>query len=84
LHVAAVAGDAGFGYDLPLHTIYAVLHARRVVDLRGHETDRDQTNWPVRGYDDHGRPLCAYGYAFTANGFDPRVAPAAGNSDIQA
>jgi hypothetical protein len=43
-----------------------------MVDLRGHETDRTQTHWPSRGYDDRGRPLCAYGYAFTANGFDPQ------------
>jgi len=71
LHVDAVAGDAGFGYDLPLHVIYADLQARRVVDLRAHQTDKDKQQWPVRGYDDRGRPLCPYGYAYVANGFDP-------------
>jgi hypothetical protein len=70
LHVATVAGDAGFGYERPLHTIYATLHARRVIDLRAHETDKNTALWPTRGYDDHGRPLCAFGYPLTANGFD--------------
>ncbi len=71
LHVDTVAGDAGFGYDLILHGVYAELHARRVIDLRAHETDRDKLGWPTRGYDDRGRPLCPFGYAFTANGWDP-------------
>ena len=70
LHVATVAGDAGFGYERPLHTIYATLHARRVVDLRAHDTDKNRALWPTRDYDDHGRPLCAFGYPLTANGFD--------------
>jgi hypothetical protein len=71
LTLAAVAGDAAFGYDLPLAMIYQ-LGAKRVVDLRAHETDKDKTLWPLRGYDDRGRPLCEFGYAFTANGFDPQ------------
>ncbi len=70
LHVDAVAGDANFGYDLILQIVHDSLRARRVIDLRAHETDRDKTQWPLRGYDDRGRPVCAYGYAFTANGFD--------------
>jgi hypothetical protein len=70
LHIDAVAGDAGFGYDLILHLVYAELHARRVIDLRSHETDQDKSHWPTRGYDDKGRPLCPFGYAFTANGWD--------------
>ncbi len=69
LHLDAVVGDAGFGFDVFLRTIYQ-LKARRVVDLRAHETDKDKSQWPVRGYDDKGRPLCPFGYAFTANGFD--------------
>jgi hypothetical protein len=71
LHLDAVVGDAGFGFDVFLHTIYR-LKARRVVDLRAHETDKDKSQWPVRGYDDKGRPICPFGYAFTANGFDTR------------
>jgi len=69
LHPDAIVGDAGFGYDVFLHTIYT-LPARRVVDLRAHETDKDKSQWPVRGYDDRGRPMCPFGYAFTSNGFD--------------
>jgi len=71
LRVDAVVGDAGFGYEVFLHTIYQ-LGARRVVDLRAHETDKDKNQWPVRGYDDKGRLICAFGYAFTANGFDTK------------
>lgn len=69
LRLDAVAGDAGFGYDLFLHTVYT-LGAKRVVDLRAHTTDKHKAEWPVRGYDDRGRPVCPFGYAFTANGFD--------------
>ena len=65
----AVAGDAGFGYDVFLRTVYA-LGAKRIIDIRAHPTDRDESLWPVRGYDDRGRPVCPFGYAFTANGFD--------------
>lgn len=70
LVVKTVAGDAGLGYEVFLHTTYAHLHARRVVAQRGHQTDEDKTLWPLRGYDDRGRPLCQFGYAFSANGFD--------------
>ncbi|MFC2037968.1 hypothetical protein ACFLYD_08435 [Chloroflexota bacterium] len=69
LDLDAVAGDAGFGYDVFLHAVYT-LGAKRVVDLRAHATDKNKAEWPVRGYDDRGRPLCPFGYAFTANGFD--------------
>jgi hypothetical protein len=70
LAVDAVAGDAGFGYQVFLDVVYSGLHARRVVDLRSHTTDDDKSQWTVRGYDDEGRPVCPYGYTFTANGFD--------------
>jgi hypothetical protein len=72
LTVDAVAGDAAFGYDVFLDVVYNVLGARRVVDLRSHTSDDDLSLWPVRGYDDKGRPVCPYGYPFTANGFDPQ------------
>jgi hypothetical protein len=70
LEIDAVAGDAGLGYEVFLHTVYANLHARRVVDLRAHQTDQDKTLWSLRGYDDKGRPICPFGYALKANGFD--------------
>ena len=69
LHLDTVAGDAGFGYDVFLRTVYA-LRARRIIDQRRHPTDQDKSRWPLRQYDDHGRPLCPYGYALTSNGFD--------------
>lgn len=69
LHLDTVAGDAGFGFDLVLSTVYQ-LGAKRVIDLRHHLTDGDKTNWLLRGYDHRGRPICPFGYAFTANGFD--------------
>lgn len=69
LHVDAVAGDAGFGYDAFLHTVYQI-QARRVVDRRCHQTDRDKELWVVRGYDDVGRPVCPYGYSLNSYGFD--------------
>ncbi len=69
LGLYAVAGDAGFGYYAYLHTCYQ-LGARRVVDLRADHNDQNKAHWVLRGYDDQGRPVCPYGYAFTANGFD--------------
>jgi hypothetical protein len=70
LHVDAVAGDAGLGFDAFLHTVYAHVHARRVVDRRRHLTDQDKDQWTTRGYDDYGRPVCQYGYALNSYGFD--------------
>jgi hypothetical protein len=70
LQVDAVAGDAGLGFDTFLHTVYADLHARRIVDRRRHLTDQDPDQWATRGYDDYGRPVCQYGYALNSYGFD--------------
>jgi hypothetical protein len=70
LNVDSVAGDAGFGTDLILHLVYHDLRARRVIDLRSHQTDKDPHNWLLRGYDNKGRPLCPFGYRLTANGYD--------------
>jgi len=69
LNLDAVAGDAGLGYYAFLNATYQ-LGAKRVIDLRADSTDKDKILWPIRGYDDKGRPVCPYGYAFTANGFD--------------
>jgi hypothetical protein len=70
LQIDAVAGDAGLGYAAYLHTVYACLQARRVVDRRRHPSDQDQQQWVTRGYDDQGRPICNYGYSLAAYGFD--------------
>jgi hypothetical protein len=69
LLVDTTAGDAGLGYFAFLHTAYA-LGIRRAVDLRADPSDENKQLWTLRGYDDKGRPVCPYGYAFTANGFD--------------
>lgn len=69
LGLDTAVGDAGFGYYAFLHTTYQ-LGAKRVVDLRADPSDKDQAKWTERGYNDKGRPVCPFGYAFTANGFD--------------
>ena len=69
LGLDTMAGDAAFGYDIVLSTVYN-LGARRCIDLRAHSTDQDKANWPIRGYDDKGRPICPFGFSLTANGFD--------------
>lgn len=70
LKVGWVSGDAAFGCEPFLHTVYATLHARRLVDLHAHKTDQDESLWPTRGYDDKGRPICPFGYGLISNGFD--------------
>jgi hypothetical protein len=70
LQVFAAAGDAAYGQNPFLHTVYADLKALRVIDCHAHPTDRDKQLWPTRGYDRRGRPLCNYGYALVSNGFD--------------
>jgi hypothetical protein len=70
LKVEAMAADAGLGYYAFLYAVYQ-LGARRVVDLRADKSDKKRSQWTLRGYDDKGRPICPYGYALTANGFDP-------------
>ena len=65
-----VAGDAAFGFETFLHAVYETLRARRLVDLRAHNSDQNKARWPSRGYDDQGRPICPFGYALSSNGFD--------------
>lgn len=72
LQVGWVAGDAAFGWEPFLLAVRNPLRARRVVDLRTHDCDQDQTGWLLRGYDDRGRPLCPFGYGMKANGYDPQ------------
>lgn len=52
-----------------LHATFQ-LGAKRVVDSRAHPSDRRKDEWPIRGYNDKGRPVCPFGYALTSNGFD--------------
>jgi hypothetical protein len=69
LQLDVVAGDAGLGYYSFLHAAHQ-LGAKRVVDLRSDPSDRRKAEWPIRGYNDKGRPVCPFGYALTSNGFD--------------
>lgn len=69
MHLDTTAGDAGLGYAAYLRTAYD-LGVKRVVDLRADASDKKTQTWVIRGYDDKGRPVCPFGYAFTANGFD--------------
>jgi hypothetical protein len=70
LKVDVVSGDAAFGVDSILSIVHRHLHARRVIDLRAHKTDKDCLNWLERGYDDKGCPLCPFGYRLVSNGYD--------------
>jgi hypothetical protein len=70
LRVKWVAGDAAFGCEPFLRVVRNHLGARRVVDLRAHDCDQDQTGWLLRGYDNRGRPLCPFGYGLKSNGYD--------------
>jgi hypothetical protein len=69
LKLDVITGDAGLGYYSFLHAAYQ-LGAKRVVDLRADPNDKRKAEWPIRGYNDKGRPVCPFGYAFTSNGFD--------------
>lgn len=69
LKLDVVTGDAGLGYYSFLHAAYQ-RGAKRVVDLRADPSDKLKVEWPVRGYNDKGRPVCPFGYALTSNGFD--------------
>lgn len=69
LKLDVVTGDAGLGYYSFLHAAYQ-RGAKRVVDLRANPRDKLKAEWPLRGYNDKGRPVCPFGYALTSNGFD--------------
>jgi hypothetical protein len=69
LQLDVVTGDAGLGYYSFLHAAYQ-RGAKRVVDLRADRSDKRKAEWPIRGYNDKGRPVCPFGYALTSNGFD--------------
>lgn len=69
LNLDVVTGDAGLGYYSFLHAVYQQ-GAKRVVDLRADPSDKLKAEWPIRGYNHKGRPVCPFGYALTSNGFD--------------
>jgi len=69
LKLDVVTGDAGLGYYSFLHATYQQ-GAKRVIDLRADPSDKLKTEWPIRGYNDKGRPVCPFGYALSSNGFE--------------
>ena len=70
LHVDVVSGDAAFGVSSILTIVCRDLCAKRVIDLRAHEMDKEPLKWVERGYDDKGCPLCSFGYRLVSNGYD--------------
>lgn len=68
LLIGEVLGDAGEGYDEVLRFVYQDLHARRMIAIRHHATDKDPAQCLSRGYDAHGVPLCPHGYRLRGNG----------------
>jgi hypothetical protein len=68
LTIGEVLGDAGEGYDAILTYVYDTLHARRLIEIRHHATDKDTARCLERGYDAHGIPLCSGGYRLSCNG----------------
>jgi hypothetical protein len=63
LHVDAFAGDAAYGYDVLLHTLYQ-MKVKRLVDLRAQAGDADKADWPVRSYDEQGPPCLSLRLCF--------------------
>ncbi len=69
LPINVVAADSAMGHEPFLSQVYD-MGAKRVIDLRAHDSDRDVSQWPLRGYDKKGRPLCPFGYGLLGNGHD--------------
>lgn len=68
LVIGEVLGDAGEGYDDILAYVYDTLHARRLIEVRHHATDKDPARCLERGYDANGIPVCPHGYRLYCNG----------------
>jgi hypothetical protein len=72
LQVGEVLGDAGEGVDEVLRYVHQTLQARRLIDLKHHQSDQDPLTCLTRGYDGRGNPLCPHGYRLAHNGYDYR------------
>jgi hypothetical protein len=71
LKIAAVIADAGACEQTCLDAIWNA-GALRMVDIYAHKSDDDPHIRLTRGYDEHGHPLCPFGYVLHANGYDYR------------
>jgi hypothetical protein len=69
LTIAEVVADAALGYVECLATVYDA-GAIPIIAIRRDPLDRDPAACLWRGYDRHGRPLCAHGYPMSPNGID--------------
>jgi hypothetical protein len=69
LKIAAVIADAGVCEQTCLDAIWNA-GALRLVDIHAHKSDDDPHARLQRGYDEHGHPLCPFGYVLQANGYD--------------
>jgi hypothetical protein len=71
LKVGEVLADAGACEQTCLDAIWNA-GALRMVDICAHKTDDDPDICLARGYDEHGHPLCPFGYVLHPNGYDSR------------
>ncbi|NIN65511.1 MAG: hypothetical protein GTO63_12615, partial [Anaerolineae bacterium] len=69
LQISEFVADAAVGYADCLHPLYdeGVIP---VITIRHDKGDQDADTCKLRGYDQHGQPLCAHGYRMLFNGVD--------------
>jgi hypothetical protein len=71
LKIGEVLADAGACEQTCLDAIWHA-GALRMVDICAHQSDDDPDIRLARGYDEHGHPLCPFGYVMHPNGYDYR------------
>jgi hypothetical protein len=71
LKIGEVLADAGACEQTCLDAIWNA-GALRMVDICARQSDEDPDTRLTRGYDEHGHPLCPFGYVLHANGYDYR------------
>jgi hypothetical protein len=71
LKIGEVLADAGACEQTCLDAIWDA-GALRMVHICAHKTDDDPDIRLARGYDEHGHPLCPFGYVLHSNGYDSR------------
>ena len=69
LKIGEVLADAGACEQACLDAIWNA-GALRMVDICAHKSDDDPDIRLARGYDEHGHPLCPFGYVLHSNGYD--------------
>ena len=71
LHIAKYVADAAAGFQCCLEPLYEQ-GVIPVVAIRHDRTDEDEDACKIRGYDQHGYPLCPHGHRMSFNGLDYR------------